>query len=223
MTPYEHPPLPFGAIIDNDGIWCQTLNRVANRKPRSVLFLDRDGVIVEEVHYLHRPEDVVLIEGASELISAANAKDMPVIVVTNQAGIGYGKYNWQDFMNVQERILSELDARNAYVNAVFACPFHAKGLPPYQHPDHPSRKPNSGMLEKASAHFPIDWKTSWIIGDRASDLMAGQNAGLTSGIHVATGHGHDPEEQRAAQELHTEHFNVYAMDSIAQAAHPLGL
>ncbi len=223
MNIYKHPHLPFGAVIDGEGIWCQVLNRTAGRHPRGILFLDRDGVIVEEVHYLQSPDDVSLIEGASDLIAEANAIDMPVIIITNQAGIGYGKFQWQDFIDVQERILDELDARNAYVNAVFACPFHAKGLAPYQHPDHPCRKPNPGMLEKASEHFTIDRQRSWIVGDRASDLKAGQAARLAGGIHVATGHGHSPEEQRTAQELESEQFRVHAVDSIAQVSSLLGL
>jgi len=222
MSSYEHPPLPFGAHIGSDGIWCQVLNRAPDRKERGVLFLDRDGVIIEDVHYLQHPDDVQLIAGASDIIAAANARCMPVIVVTNQAGIGYGKFQWQHFIEVQERILQELDAQNAFVNAVFACPFHAKGLPPYQHPDHPCRKPNSGMLEKASQHFSIDWQNSWIIGDRAADLLAGRNAGVRSGIHVATGHGGDPDQQNAAQDLQSQCFDVYLLDSIAQAEKQLG-
>jgi D-glycero-D-manno-heptose 1,7-bisphosphate phosphatase len=217
MNAYPHPALPFGAEIDNDGIWCQVLNRVADRRPRPALFLDRDGVVVEEVHYLSRPEDVQLISGAAEVISLANAKGIPVLIVTNQAGIGYGKFGWQDFIDVQERLLADLDASNAFVNAVYACPFHAKGLPPYQHPDHPCRKPNPGLLEKATRHFSIDKQKSWIIGDRANDLDAGKQFRIVGGLHVATGHGVVSEERQAAENLKDPAFQVYTAPHIGAA------
>lgn len=214
MTAYEHPQLPFGAEIDDEGIWCQVLNRVENRHPRPVLFLDRDGVVVEEVHYLSRPEDVRLVEGAAEVVALANSKSIPVVLVTNQAGIGYGKFHWQDFIDVQETILNELDEHGAYLNAVYACPFHATGQVPYQHPDHPCRKPNPGMLTKASDRIPVDKSRSWIVGDRKGDLEAGKRFGLAGGVHVLTGHGEKPEEQSTALSLHDELYVVHQAKSI---------
>ena len=220
MNTYKHPPLPFGAEIEDDGVWCQILNRAPNRHPRPALFLDRDGVIVEESHYLSRVEDVRLIDGAAEVIAHANGQNIPVIIVTNQSGIARGKFEWQNFIDVQEQILANLDAENAYVNAIFACPFHAEGLSPYQHPDHPCRKPNPGMIEKADRHFSIDKQKSWIIGDRAADLQAGKNGGLAGGIHVATGHG-DDAEQNAASLLKNSSFDVVLSASIADAINHL--
>ncbi|NQW01540.1 MAG: HAD-IIIA family hydrolase [Rhodospirillales bacterium] len=223
MNKFQHPALPFGAHIDDDGTWCQVLNRAGNRQPRPTLFLDRDGVVVEEVHYLSRPEDVQLTAGAARVIAAANAKHIPVILVTNQAGIGYGKFDWQDFIDVQERIVADLDAENAFVNAVYACPFHAKGRPPYQHPDHPCRKPNPGMLEKAARHFAIDKQSSWIIGDRANDLEAGKRFQLAGGLHVATGHGASADERQAAAALTSELFQVVTAPDIGMATDLLDL
>ncbi len=216
MNVYKHPPLPFGAEIENDGVWCQILNRSPNRSRRPALFLDRDGVIVEEVHYLSRVEDVRIIDGAAEIIASANAQNISVIIITNQSGIARGKFGWQHFIDVQEKILADLDNQNAYVNAVFACPFHSEGHTPYQHPDHPCRKPNPGMIEKAKRNFSIDKQKSWIIGDRAADLSAGKNGGLCRGIHVATGHG-DDVEQNAAVLLKDTYFDVVLSTSIADA------
>jgi len=210
-------PLPFGAEIDNEGIWCQVLNRCQGPGKRPALFLDRDGVIVEEVHYLHRVEDVNLIEGATDIIARANSLGVPVVVVTNQAGIGYGKYGWKEFADVQERIIDELAAAEAFINAVFACPFHARGKAPYQHPDHPGRKPNPGMLIRAGARLPLDLAHSWIVGDRAGDLEAGKNAGLAGGMHVKTGHGEESAEQLAAKVLGSAKFKVIQANQISDA------
>jgi len=215
MNNNKQMEMPFGAVIDDDGIWCQVLNRSTATSLRPALFLDRDGVVVEEAHYLHRVHDVQLIPGAADIISKANAIGIAVVIVTNQAGIGYGKYDWPEFALVQERMLDDLDERGAFVNAVFACPFHERGKPPYDVPDHPCRKPNPGMLMKASARLPIDLNRSWIVGDRAGDLAAGLNAGLRGGLHVKTGHGVEEKEQVSAAQLQCDGFSVYSRDSIA--------
>jgi len=216
MNSDKQMEMPFGAEID-DGIWCQVLNRLPAVNLRPALFLDRDGVVVEEVHYLHRVQDVQLVPGAAEIISKANALEIAVVIVTNQAGIGYGKYGWPEFSRVQERILDDLDENGAFVNAVFACPFHERGKPPYNIPDHSSRKPNPGMLLKASSRLPIDLTHSWIVGDRSGDLKAGLNAGLSGGLHVKTGHGTEEQEQIEAARLHNDNFMVYSGESIAEA------
>ena len=136
------------------------------------LFLDRDGVIVEEVNYLHRVKDMRLTANAATVIRAANTNGMPVIVVTNQSGIGRGKYGWSDFESVQAAMLSALTAENAFIDAVFACPFHSGGQAPWNIADHPDRKPGAGMLFRAAAMFSLDLTTSWIVGDRAGDIGA---------------------------------------------------
>ncbi len=214
MNGDKHISMPFGASLGEDGIWCQLLNRIDDRRTRPALFLDRDGVIVKEVHYLSRPDDVQLIDGAATVIIAANAKRIPVIIVTNQAGVGYGKFDWQDFIDVQEKILEELDRKNAFINAVFACPFHEKALPPYQQADHPCRKPNPGMLQYSERYFNIDKAASFIIGDRANDLLAGQRFGLGCGLHVQTGHGAETSEQSQAAALNCDDFRVLSIPSI---------
>ena len=112
--------LPFGAEIDDDGVWHQLLTRLSGTERRPALFLDRDGVIVEEAHYLREVKDMALIDGAADIIRIANTNGIPVVVVTNQAGIGRGILNWDQFINVQEAMLDALADQGAYVNAVFA-------------------------------------------------------------------------------------------------------
>lgn len=205
------------AAIDSEGIWSQVLAEPVADGTRPGLLLDRDGVIVEEVHYLHRPDDVRLIPGAAEVIAGANRAEIAVAIVTNQAGIGYGYYGWREFAETQARILDELDTAGARVDAVFACPFHARGKPPFDHPDHPARKPNPGMLLRAVDRLRIDASRAWIVGDRASDLMAGRRAGLQGGMHVLTGYGGRPGEREAALALADPEFQVRAAQSIGAA------
>lgn len=188
---------------------------------RPALFLDRDGTIVEEVGHLRRPEDVRLIPGAAEVIARANARQIPVIVVTNQSGIGRGLFGWADLVAVENRIESELAARGARIDAVLACPFHRDGRPPYRHPDHPARKPNAGLLLHAQSAFAVDLAVSWIIGDRAGDIGAGRAAGLAGGMHMATGCGRDAGEREGARACGG--YRVLEAASIAEALASLPL
>ena len=205
---------PEGATIDDEGVWCQVLEPGSEAR-RTALFLDRDGVVVDEVHYLRRPEDVRLVAGAAAVIAQANQRGLAVVLVTNQAGIGRGIFGWPEFARVQERIVADLAAAGASLDAVYACPHHAKGRAPYDHPDHPARKPNPGMLSRAVEALGLDAGTSWIIGDRASDLEAGRAAGLSGGLHVLTGYGARPGEREAAMALADGRFRAVGAASIA--------
>ncbi len=213
--------MPAGALIGDDGMWSQVINQPEGVEGRAGLFLDRDGAVVEEVGYLKRPDDVRLIPGAAQVIAQANHLGLPVVIVTNQAGIAYGLYGWEEFITVERKIHDELAAAGAFINGVFACPHHRKGGPPYDHPDHPARKPNPGMLLAAADRLGIELAASWIVGDRASDLMAGKNAGLAGGMHVLTGHGGEEGEREAA--LAIDGFQTLAADSIADALTMLAL
>jgi len=195
-----------GRFHEESGIWIRVGDPVAGR-PKPALFLDRDGVIVEEKHYLSRAEDVVLIDGAGTTIAEANRRGVPVVVVTNQAGIGRGYYGWEAFEGVEEAVKRELARFDAKLNAVFACGFY---------PDHPARKPNPGMLLAAAQMLNLDLARSWIVGDHASDLEAGINAGLVGGLHLLTGHGAGQRE--AAIRQRREGFELRLGESIVDAA-----
>lgn len=209
-------PIPSNVLIGDDHIWCQVFDSAKRiSTPAPALFLDRDGVIVEEVHYLQNAEDVTLIDGAAELIAKANENNMPVIIVTNQSGLARDMFGWEEFANVQARMLALLKEKTgAYVDAVYACPYHKSGKEPYNHPDHEARKPNPGMLLRALKTLPIQTQGSWIIGDKAADLKAGVNAGISGGIHVLTGHGSDAGELEKAKAVATDGFQVHLADSI---------
>lgn len=208
--------LPPDTEIDSEQVWIQKVRDVPPGTP--ALFLDRDGVVVVEANYLHKVEDAHLEDGAAEMIARANARGIAVVIVTNQAGIARGYYGWAEFAIVQEKILADLEAAGARVDAVLACPHHASGQPPFQHPDHPARKPNPGMLLRAQEMLDLDMGTSWIVGDRASDLKAGRNAGIAGGIHVLTGHGAREGEREKALAVAENGFLTRAADSIAGLA-----
>lgn len=194
--PAPRRPRAAQLVEHPDGVWGLRRGRLfARRSLQPALFLDRDGVIVEEVDHLHRPEDVRLLDGAAALIRRANELRLPVIVITNQAGVGRGMYDWAAFLRVTAAIDEALAREGARIDAIYACPFHREGIGPYQHPNHPARKPNAGMFHRAAEECRIDLGRSWFIGDHAGDILAARAGGLHGAIHLLTGHGADHRER----------------------------
>jgi D-glycero-D-manno-heptose 1,7-bisphosphate phosphatase len=163
------------------------------------LFLDRDGVVVEEVNYLHRIEDVRILDGAAELITAARERGWAVGLVTNQAGIGRGYYDWTAFGTVQEEIIARLGAGPEPFDFVAACGAHPEAEAPFHRiVNHSWRKPNAGMITMAANALHLDLAASVLIGDQVSDLHAGAAANIGKIIHVETGHGTQQAKDAAA-------------------------
>jgi len=209
-----------GSFREDLGIWI----RAAAQPPaevRPALFLDRDGVIVEDPGHLSRVADLELIPGAADLIASANHRGVPVVEITNQAGIGRGYYGWKEFLKVEAALASELAARGAAIDAVLACPYHPDGVPTWVHPAHPARKPRPGMLLAAERLLNLDLKHSWIVGDKLDDLLAGYNAGLYGGLHVLTGRG--PAHRQLVLDWCPKSFEVRFADSIREAATLVGV
>lgn len=182
--------------LRDHGTWSQRLGK-RDFSDRPALFLDRDGVIVEDTNYLHRVEHVRMIPGVGDAIAAANALDIAVVIVTNQSGIGRGYFSWEQFAEVQDHILRELGAKGASVDLVLACGYHENGLGALQVENHAWRKPQPGMLEEAQARLGIALGSSHIIGDKVTDLQAAMRAGVPGGTLVMTGHGRHARDHRA--------------------------
>lgn len=206
-----------------DGLWCER-RRATPPASRRGLFLDRDGVLVEEVGFLHRPADVRLAPGAAALLAAARAAGWATVVVTNQSGIARGRYGWAEFAATQAELERQLAAAGAPepFDLVLACPHHPEGLAPWRHEDHPARKPNPGMLARALALLGLEAAESWMVGDRASDLEAARRAGLAGGLHLSTGHG-DAAQRARALALAAPGFQVLTADDLSGAGKLLAL
>lgn len=203
----------YERFLTDDNCWFQSRIARAPKEIAGILFLDRDGVIVEEVDYLHRVDDVKLIEGAEQIISEVASRGFRVAMVTNQAGIGRGYYGWQEFSDVNNYILDYLEQRGARVDCVVAAPHHPDGRQQYRHHNHKMRKPNTGMLESACRLLNGDILRSFIVGDNITDIMAGKNFGLRKAFLVLTGHGGNHQQQ--ARELKSADFSIEIIDSLA--------
>ena len=147
---------------------------------RPAAFLDRDGVLIVDCGYPHRPDQLILIPGAAEAVKRLNAAGYVVVIVTNQSGVARGLFTEDQMKAFNALIVRRLAARGAVIGAVYACPFHADALDErYRHPDHPDRKPNPGMILRAIADHNIDPAKSFMIGDQPSDMEAARRAGVT--------------------------------------------
>lgn len=137
------------------------------------LFLDRDGVVNNEVNYLYKIEDFILIDGIFELCKHYQNLGYIIIVITNQSGIARGYYSEDDF-NILTLWMTEEFSRNGIdIKRTYFCPHF-----PSISGECDCRKPNPGMLFQAKKDFDIDLVSSILVGDKESDIEAGASAGI---------------------------------------------
>lgn len=142
-------------------------------------FLDRDGVLIVDCGFPHRPDQLVLIPGAAEAVKRLNDAGFVTVIVTNQSGVARGMFSEETMHGFNALLVQRLAEAGARIDAVYSCPFHAEAVDDrYRHPDHPDRKPNPGMLLKAIAEHDLDPARSLMIGDQASDMEAARRAGV---------------------------------------------
>ena len=142
-------------------------------------FLDRDGVLIEDSGYPHRPEHLKLTPGAAAAVRRMNQGGYRTVIVTNQSGVARGLFSEAQMNTFNDLLVARLAQDGAVIDAVYAAPFHPDAVEArYRHPDHPDRKPNPGMLLRAIAEHDLDPPRSFIIGDQKRDLQAGERAGV---------------------------------------------
>ena len=180
---------------------------------RKAFFLDRDGVINEEVDYLHRPEDVVLIAGLGDAIRKIHEAGYLAIVVSNQSGVARGMYGMNDVKAVENRICELLKQKgNEVPDAFYYCPHHKNGTVAEFAIDCDCRKPKPGMFLQAVREWNIDAARSYMIGDRLTDLHAGRSAGCAEGVLVLTGYGKNEQDAARAEGIPVERSLPDAVD-----------
>ncbi|EFL89545.1 HAD-IIIA family hydrolase [Ahrensia sp. R2A130] len=212
----------FKQLIDGIAAWEERSSDAEFPPCSPALFLDRDGVLMEEAHFPKCAADVRLTQGAGEAVALVNQADIPVVLVTNQSGIGRGYFDWDAFVEVQNELLRQLALHGAHLDFIMACGYYGKGVAPFDVDNHPWRKPAPGMLLRASETLSIDLVSSHIIGDRMSDLSAGRAAGLKSGTIVRTGHGAAITNALTADDMkdwHDKGFDLGIEDTMAKAIH----
>lgn len=142
------------------------------------LFLDRDGVINLDSAYVYQPQEFIFIEGIFELCHYFANQDYSLFIITNQAGIGRGFYTEQDFEKLMLWVSAEFSKRGLVIKKSYYCPHHpTAGIGLYKTSCH-CRKPKAGMLLKAAQQFNLDLSQSVLVGDKNSDIKAGEKAGV---------------------------------------------
>lgn len=144
------------------------------------LFLDRDGVVVDLVDHLSDPRQVRLKDGLVPLLRRARELSYKIVLITNQSGLGRGRFEWKDFDAVQAEMSRQLAAHGAWLDDVENAPHfpdsaHLWGkLYPHK------RKPGAAMLKRLCQRHGIDPRRSTLVGDRKGDLEAGHAAGIAN-------------------------------------------
>ncbi len=155
-----------------------------------IIFLDRDGVINQEVGYLYKIKDFVFIDGAFEACRYFHTTGFKIIIITNQSGIAKGYYNTNDFDKLNAWMLAEFKKHDVDILDIFYCPHDPED-------NCQCRKPKPRMLVKAQKKYNIDMQKSWMIGDKEADVQAANSADITNTILVRSGHRVDEKNSNA--------------------------
>ncbi|MCB0413927.1 MAG: HAD-IIIA family hydrolase [Bdellovibrionales bacterium] len=152
------------------------------------LFLDRDGVIIEYQNYPSDPNEIKVRPGISNIIKTANKKGWPVVIISNQSGIGRGLLNWRQLHSVNQKIKQLLCEEKCWIDHVEVSSFIEKSSLMSGVSSSSLRKPLPGMFIQSSRLLNIDLKKSIMIGDRFSDFCAAKAAQLKKYYHLSNPH-----------------------------------
>jgi len=148
----------------------------------SALFLDRDGVVNVDHGFVFEKSNFEFIDGIFDLCLAANNNGYKIFIITNQSGIGRGYYSEYDFNKLNQWMLEIFKKNSIYIAETYYCASHpVYGLGKYKKDDF-CRKPNPGMIIKAQKDHKIILSRSILIGDKLSDIHAGERAGIKCNI-----------------------------------------
>lgn len=179
------------------------------KSPRPVVFLDRDGTLMEEVDFCRDPAHVRAIPGAKERLARLRQSGWAVVVITNQSGIGRGIIRPEEYEAVHAELLRQLDNQ---IDGAYFCP----DVPPHVTN---RRKPGTGMIEEAVRDLGLDLSRGYFVGDKPMDIACGHNAGLPA-ILVRTGYGErhlDSDAEFIARDV-TEALDwIFERESLAKS------
>ncbi len=173
-----------------------------SRKP--AVFLDRDGVLTREKGYVGRWEDMEIFPYAKDCVSQIQSKGYYAIVVTNQSGVARGYFTEIALLSMNQFLKEETG-----VDAIYYCPHCRQGIVPEYAVSCNCRKPATGMMEKACREYDIDITHSYMVGDRACDILMGKNAGLRT-VLLESGYGLEKLEEKVQPDYIFEDLQEFA-------------
>lgn len=172
------------------------------------LFLDRDGVIIENrPDYIRSWDDVFIYPHVLDALAHASRSNYMIVIVTNQSVVGRGFITLEEAEKLNRRLVNIIEEAGGRVDGVFMCPHR---------PDEgcACRKPEPGLLLKAAQSLSLDLSASALIGDAMSDLEAGKAAGVSKLVLVRTGRGAAQSSHINLRDLGEE---VMVCDTLADA------
>jgi D-glycero-D-manno-heptose 1,7-bisphosphate phosphatase len=163
------------------------LPKVSTMKKRAV-FLDRDGTINKDVGYPNSYDMIEIFPFSFEAVKRLNEAGLLAVVVTNQSGIGRGYIEEKNLHDLHQKMARAFEQWGASLDGIYYCPHYEESDQPEYREDCTCRKPNPGMALKAAEELDIDLSQSYMIGDKAEDILFGRNIQASS-ILVLTGFG----------------------------------
>jgi D-glycero-D-manno-heptose 1,7-bisphosphate phosphatase len=169
----------------------------ATAKSRRAVFLDRDGTIHRDVGFAFRVEDLELLDGAVDGLARMAALGLRLFITTNQSGIARGYFSEGQMHEFNHELCQRLRKAGVVIEEIYYCPFHPTAGEGAYRRESSLRKPADGMIRRAAAEHGLDLPRSFAIGDKRTDILAGQRAGCRT-ILVRTGAaGSDAPEHSA--------------------------
>ncbi len=164
---------------------------------RKAVFLDRDGTVIEECHYLKEPGQVKLLPGVIRGINLLKANVFLIVIVTNQSGIARGIFDLESLEQVNKEVTKQLAADGVIIDGLYFCPHHPEGIVPPFNTYCQCRKPETAMALQAEKELNISLRDSYMIGDKEIDISFGNKFGAKASILVATGYGKEISDTKA--------------------------
>jgi D-glycero-D-manno-heptose 1,7-bisphosphate phosphatase len=155
---------------------------------RPAVFIDRDGTINEQMGYINHISRFVLLPGAADGIKLLNRYHFLVVVVSNQSGVAREYFPIRLVDEVHAYMKELVEREGGHIDGIFFCPHHTNGNVREYSIECDCRKPRTGLIERACQDFDIDMESSYVIGDRCTDIELAHRANL-NGILVTTGYG----------------------------------
>ncbi len=194
-------------------LYCPPQSRLHTSKfqdlDQRAVFLDRDGTLVEDIGYLTDPTQLKLLAGSIEGMRLLQDYFL-IVMVTNQSAVARGLLDEAQLAQIHQSLAATLHGHGVFVDAVYACPHHPTcGAQRYRVQCN-CRKPQPGMILQASDDWNIRLRSSFMVGDKGSDVLAGQRAGVAATVLI--------ESYQTASSLTPEAIPAYTADNLYDAA-----
>ena len=172
--------------------------------PNKAIFLDRDNTLIDDPGYINSPEQVKLLEGVPEALAEMRNQGYKLVVITNQSAVARGIVTEEVLATIHARLEELLSEKGTHLDRIYYCPYHVDGVIAKYRKESDWRKPNPGMILKASQEMDLDISQSWCVGDRQSDIEAGYHAGCrTILIDLMS-----PVGRLRPEQIHPDHIAV---------------